>query len=193
MRPRRGRATSGRHLLRAAGVPPGRLAVGFPLDAAAAGGSAGLRRCPGAHAAEGGIEVGAIRRGAGFRPGGVELPGVGEAAELIEQEEIRSAGRPEGQSDGLGFVEEVGEIPAMGAGEVLHRFRAILRVGGKVVRGDGHGFHAERAPFTGETAQAPGQVDDVGAVVAGEDDEQSTGAGQVRAGVGFPPGIGQDE
>ncbi len=109
--------------------------------------------------------------------GAVELARVGQFQVGVEQVEIRRAGRRMGPGDFLGGVVEVGEAPAMGFGEGGHPVRRVGRVTLDVVRRDRHRGHALARNLPGEAAEGVGEVDDEGAVVAGEDDEESAFAG----------------
>jgi hypothetical protein len=106
-------------------------------------------------------------------PGVVELPGVDEAQTGIKKVKIGSAGGSVSMGDLLGGVVEIGELPTMGLGKVGQAVRTILRITVGIVGSDCDGGDAAGGDSVSETTEGIGEVDDVGAVIAGKDDEKA--------------------
>jgi hypothetical protein len=166
-----------------AGVSTEGFGLGFPFDAAAgAGALVGEGWESGDLSGEGGAEVFA---GDGFLvagAGAVELAGVGQAEGAVEEVKIGGAGGGVGFGDGLIRVEEVGEGPVVGGGERGHFVGGIGGVVFDVVGVDGDDTDASGIAFGGESGEGVGEMDDEGAVVADEHDEEAIGAAGVIEG-----------
>src|SRR4051812_9279767 len=108
----------------------------------------------------------------GLLPVVVDLAGVGELAGLVEEEDVGGVGGAVGFGDRLALVAQVGEVEALFFGAPLHGLEGIVGVVGGVVGVDGDELGAERAVLRLQGDHAVLVGDDVGAVVAGEDDGQ---------------------
>jgi len=125
--------------------------------------------------------------------GGVKLAGVEEILVFVEEVEVGRAGSAVVFGNFLGFVVEVGEAPLILLAELDHFFGRVGGVVFDVVGADADGGDTEVADFLGEMGDGFGQVDDVGAVVTGENDEGAFFANEGGEVVGSAVGVGEDE
>jgi hypothetical protein len=89
---------------------------------------------------------------------------------------------------------EVGKLPAVGLSEGGHTVRSILGISLDVVRGDGDGGDPFRGDLKGKTAEGVGEMDDVGAVIASKDNEETALFSDEGGGTMEKAGrVGQDE
>ncbi len=158
--------------------------LGFPLDGAAHGvGVCGGDGLVGEDRGEGVAQVVVLRCG-GLFPVVVNPAFVGDFS-VLDDEEVGSADGAVGAGGFLGGIVEVGEVEAALGGAELHVFEAVVGIGLFIVGVDGGECNALGRVFAHDGHEAVFVGFGVGAVVAGEVQDECATAGESVECVGF--------